>query len=155
MADEARQTPKQPRLAKDADGALDLANSRTTVRSSMGVDSAAVLHLDELDGDRVTAGMSVRVLGELTEIDLEAGRAIIEQREASLAVDLRAIEGYSFHLGDLLQLFGELVPNGDDKASAASCWLLRARIARNVLGLNVELYERAVEAKRAFERDVR
>ena len=51
-------------------------------------------------------------------------------------------------VGEMLQIFGELLVEADGSRT------LRARIARNVNGLNIELYERAVEAKRAFEREL-
>ena len=57
-------------------------------------------------------------------------------------------DGHAFHKGDLFQFLGELLV--DEHGSL----LLRARIARSFQGVDVGLYERAVEVKRAFLQQV-
>ena len=77
-----------------------------------------------------------------------------------MIVDMRMVESATpFHVGDWLQAIGELLIVGEDGSSGdgggggGALWL-RARICRNVNGLNVALYERALEATREFEREL-
>ena len=91
----------------------------------------------------------VRVLGMLVELDIVAGRAVIERCEARVAVDTALLEDTPFHLGELLEFIGELYIR-----SAEDPPVLRARIVRNVTGLNLQLYQRVVADLRTFLQEV-
>ena len=116
---------------------------------STAVSPGVLLRLDELAS--CAPGSSVRVLGKVLRIEHEDGwRAVIELHQARLTVDLSHLpmDGHAFHKGDLFQFLGELLV--DEHGSL----LLRARIARSFQGVDVGLYERAVEVKRAFLQQV-
>lgn len=103
-----------------------------------------MLHLHELTMPG-PAALSVRVLGTLTEINPTTLTARAQHGDASCPLDLRPIDGSHLRLGELYQFLGEL------EVTAAGARLLRVRIARPMHSLHVELYERAIEAKREFE----
>jgi hypothetical protein len=112
---------------------------------STAVCPGVLLRLDELAS--CAPGSSVRVLGKVVRIEHEDGwRAVIELHQTRLTVDLSHLptDGHVFHKEDLFQFLGELLV--DEHGSR----LLRARIARSFQGVDVGLYERAVEVKRAF-----
>jgi hypothetical protein len=116
---------------------------------STAVCPGVLLRLDELAS--CAPGSSVRVLGKVVRIEHEDGwRAVIELHQTRLTVDLSHLptDGHVFHKEDLFQFLGELLV--DEHGSR----LLRARIARSFQGVDVGLYERAVEVKRAFLQQV-
>lgn len=127
--------------------------------SGSGVSSGTIIHLHEITA-HARPGMSVRVLGVLEELDTYTGCAVLThpQRDAALAINLtQALEGArrAFHIGDLLQIVGELnASSAADPGSTGETLVLYARVALVVNGMNVELYERTVDARRAFEDEV-
>ena len=165
----ANNTASEPALAAAAEqpGAHEPGARAAT---SMGACSGRPWHLDELavraaaaDGAVWLAGRSVRVLGVLTALDHAGGSVTIAHRGASLTVDMRLLESATpLHVGDWLQAIGELLLDdspapaleGGAPAGAPAALCLRARVCRNVNGLNVGLYEKAIEATREFEREL-
>ncbi len=109
------------------------------------VSAGVVLHCDEV-ASAGRDGLSVRVLGRLVTFDPHASQAVIEHRDATLAVDTSLLEARAYHAGDLLQFIGELAPSGGTGELG-----LRARIVQSVAGLNISTYERAVDSLREFE----
>jgi hypothetical protein len=135
---------KRARLEEEA-----IPNKAVGPSVSTAVSPGVLLRLDELAS--CAPGSSVRVLGKVVRIEHEDGwRAIIELHQARLTVDLSHLptDGHVFHKDDLFQFLGE--PLVDEHGSR----LLRARIARSFQGVDVGLYERAVEVKRAFLQQV-
>jgi len=91
-------------------------------------------------------GSSVRVMGVLESFDPDASHAKIAMDGVSLAVDVSLVPGADPHrVGSLYQYIGELDVRGTDKT-------LRARVARCVDGLDVEVYKRALQVRRKFLR---
>ena len=118
----------------------------------MAAQAGQQFHLDELTelmsvegSTSPLKGLSVRVVGVLTSLDFAEGMATIKHRGASLVVDMTMVESsVPYHVGDWLQAIGELF------ISDRSVLTLRARICTVVNGLNVELYEKAVDSTRKF-----
>ena len=106
---------------------------------------ALASHASGGDGTSLRDGMSVRVQGVVRSFDPHAATLMIEQRGATLEVDVALLGDVPVHVGDLCQVLGEL------EVPACGSRRVRARIARNVNGLGLELWDRAVKAKRAFE----
>ena len=165
----ANNTASEPALAAAAEQ-TGVHEPGARAATSMGACSGRPWHLDELavraaaaDGAVWLAGRSVRVLGVLTALDHAGGSVTIAHRGASLTVDMRLLESATpLHVGDWLQAIGELLLDdspapaleGGAPAGAPAALCLRARVCRNVNGLNVGLYEKAIEATREFEREL-
>ena len=110
------------------------------------VSHGEVLHIAEIlaRGDACN-GASVRVLGTLEDHDVAAARLRISHAGSTLAVDSSALGGIAVRPGELLQFIGEI--------SVEPPALLRARIIIRVDGLNVQLFDKALQAQRAFLRE--
>ena len=109
------------------------------------VRSGKPLFLDELEGQAEDA--SVRVVGEVTDVDIEVPSCEISHRGHSLEVHLGLVPEHRLRglkPGALFLFIGEL---GRERNK----WRLDARIAKNVGGMDISLYERAVTQLRAFE----
>ena len=115
----------------------------------MGVSHGTVLHIHELLARVRDAGgdggeTSVRVLGSLLRFDPSSCRATIVHDGSQLDVDTSTLGSqHPFREGDMLQFIGEV--------SLQPPALLRARVMRNVNGLNLDVFEHAVREKRRFE----
>lgn len=92
------------------------------------------------------AGTSVRVTGRLVEFDAATACALIEHRGEELSIDVSALGGSRMRQGELLQFIGEAFPG----RHGAPQPYVRARIVRNVDNLDMQTYEKAVLATRAF-----
>ena len=110
------------------------------------VSHGEVLHIGELleRGDAAN-GTSVRVLGTLEDHDIAGARLRISHAGHSLAVDSSALGGIAVRPGELLQFIGEV--------SVEPPPLLRARVMLRVDGLNIALFDKALQAQRAFLRE--
>jgi hypothetical protein len=98
------------------------------------------------DGGESAHGSSVRVMGVLESFDPDASRGVIAMDGASLAVDVSLVPGADPHrVGSMYQYIGEVDVRGADRT-------LRARVARCVDGLDVEVYKRALQVRRKFLR---
>ena len=105
-----------------------------------------------LDEARVSAdGCSARVVGRLVHFDAARATARLEQRGVTLDIDFSFLDPLpQCTQGDLLCCIGELAA----PAEVACAPVLRARVASIVSGLSLDAYERAVEARRTFLREV-
>ena len=123
-------------------------------QQSAGAQAGEVLLLHELDAELRRGGpsalrdRSVRVLGQLVSFDAEAARAVIEHGAATLAVDTSALLDQPLVVGAQLQFIGELAVDEGGEI------VLTARVARGVGDLDLELFGRALAAKREFEREL-
>ena len=123
-------------------------------QQSAGAQAGEVLLLHELDaelrrdGPSALRDRSVRVLGQLVSFDAEAARAMIEHGAATLAVDTSALLDQPLVVGAQLQFIGELAVDEGGEI------VLTARVARGVGDLDLELFGRALAAKREFEREL-
>ena len=93
-----------------------------------------------------TGGTSVRVTGRLVEFDTATARALIEHQGEELSIDVSALGGSRMRQGELLQFIGEAFPGRHGTSQP----YVRARIVRNVDNLDMQTYEKAVLATRAF-----
>lgn len=123
-----------------------------------GVSHGQVLFVHEILARGVTANnLSVRVTGCLAHVDRAASSAsVVDPRSpavasvAALAVDTSQVMEQNFRDDELVRIIGEMCVTADRGGAP----LLRARVLSNVDGLDLEVYERTVLAKRAFEAEV-
>ena len=102
--------------------------------------------LEVRDGGENAHGSSVRVMGVLESFDPDASRGVIAMDGASLAVDVSLVPGADPHrVGSMYQYIGEVDIRGADRT-------LKARVARCVDGLDIEVYKRALQVRRKFLR---
>ncbi|KAL3675358.1 hypothetical protein R1sor_025306 [Riccia sorocarpa] len=92
---------------------------------------------------------SVRVMGLLESFTVDTGIAVISHGGVRFRVDLEHVRDVSLRKGSRYQFIGELVP---DPTYTCDKLKLQARVARNVDGINVDLYEKALQLRRQFER---
>mmetsp|Transcript_27038 Transcript_27038/g.46618 ORF Transcript_27038/g.46618 Transcript_27038/m.46618 type:complete len:114 (+) Transcript_27038:174-515(+) len=85
-------------------------------------------------------GQSVRVLGRVSEGQHQANRLCVEYQDALLFVNTSLLDNVSFREGSLYQFIGEI----------SSDLLLCARVSRCVDGMDLALYEKAVDIRRQF-----
>ncbi|RUS22041.1 telomere-capping, CST complex subunit-domain-containing protein [Endogone sp. FLAS-F59071] len=113
-----------------------------------------VYFLSEITADsQHMIGRSVRVNGTLLEYDAHANRAVIEHEGARLLVDTSLLGVFPHRERSLFQWIGEI--SVSDEHTAAAPLILRARVVRNIDGLDLRLYEQAVRLRRRFERSSR
>ena len=99
---------------------------------------------------------SVRVVGRCVEVNTQQQRVVLQDRAASLCVDIALIADQHFVMDGLYQIIGELREErergGGEEVGAGNGrrLVLRARVARAVDGMDVSLYEQSVRLRRAF-----
>ncbi|KAJ3150402.1 hypothetical protein HDU89_003183 [Geranomyces variabilis] len=122
--------------------------------------AGTILHISEIQRPSRQFGnqVSVRVLGRLVDFDPIHNLALIEHRGASLAIDAALLGPFHHRIKALLQFIGEVERNWTPPETlpfqlgpGAHHPILRARIARNVDGLDVPLYEQALEIRRRLD----
>ena len=94
---------------------------------------------------RCSLGDSVRTVGRLKSQRSEEV-VIIEEGGFDLEVDVSLACECAFRVGSLYQFIGELEDQRDSEGACTKRVLL-ARVARNVDGLDIPLYYRALEAQ--------
>ncbi|XP_044476694.1 CST complex subunit TEN1 [Mangifera indica] len=90
-------------------------------------------------------GASLRVTGKLQEYSVETAIAIIADGSAVLKIDSQHLRDLSFRVGSIYQFIGELHIQPDNEA------ILRARVGRNVDGLDLNLYNQSLQLLRQFQ----
>eukprot|EP00270_Netrium_digitus_P020243 TRINITY_DN8271_c0_g1_i1.p3 TRINITY_DN8271_c0_g1~~TRINITY_DN8271_c0_g1_i1.p3 ORF type:complete len:128 (-),score=34.07 TRINITY_DN8271_c0_g1_i1:353-736(-) len=114
-----------------------------------------IVFLDELEELGAEAlGGSFRVMGRIVKVDnSEGARVEIVHGGASLVVGMQHVGGGGvplvFKEGSLFQFIGEIDPDPFDGMK----FILQARVARNVDGLDENLFRKAIELRRKFEAD--
>ncbi|XP_051125861.1 CST complex subunit TEN1 [Andrographis paniculata] len=93
-------------------------------------------------------GASFRVTGKLQEYDLETAVVAILDGDASLKVDTKHIQ-LNFRKGSMYQFIGELHVEPNNEA------ILKARVGRNVDGLDMNLYRQSLKLLRDFQAESR
>ncbi|CAK9219723.1 unnamed protein product [Sphagnum troendelagicum] len=109
-----------------------------------------IVHLDELHASSpfaATPSQSLRVLGQLNSYDVETGIVLITEAGASLKVDTQLLHDVALRQGSLYQFIGEL------NFTASNEMVLQARVGRNVDGLDLKLYDKALQLRRQFEKE--
>ncbi|KAI8818896.1 telomere-capping, CST complex subunit-domain-containing protein [Fimicolochytrium jonesii] len=99
--------------------------------------------------------LSVRVLGTLIAYDSNNSLALIEYGKARLVVDTALLGPFRHRLRTLLQFIGDVEcdwrpPNRVSFDPPNVGVVVRARIVRNVEGLDVRLYEQAMKLRLEF-----
>ncbi|QDZ21046.1 CST complex subunit TEN1-like [Chloropicon primus] len=101
-------------------------------------------------------GDSVRTVGRLKTV-LSVETVVVEDEGCELEVDVALSNPCHFKPGRQYQFIGELEDRRNSLGSEANTLILVARIARDVTGLDMDLYRRGLEAQeqclREFERN--
>ncbi|KAJ3034926.1 hypothetical protein HDV00_004536 [Rhizophlyctis rosea] len=123
-----------------------------------------ILHIEEILADpKGKAGETVRVLGKLLAFDPVNNMAQIEHAHTNLVVDTSLLGNFSHRNKSLLQFIGELddwvvparqqMPSSPATHAGGEYVILRARIVRNVDGLDLTLYDKALQIRRKFDEE--
>nr|GFB68790.1 CST complex subunit TEN1 [Tanacetum cinerariifolium] len=116
--------------------------------SSAAIPSGALVMLQELNSSspHFKEGASLRVTGKLEVYNVETAIAVIADGGATLAVDTKHLR-INLRVGSLYQFIGELSiqPNNEG--------ILKARVGRNVDGMDLNLYEQSLKLVRQFQSD--
>ncbi|PWA86932.1 hypothetical protein CTI12_AA135750 [Artemisia annua] len=116
--------------------------------SSAAIPSGAIVMLQELNSfsPQFKDGASLRVTGKLEVYNVETAIAVIADGGATLAVDTQHLR-INLRVGSLYQFIGELSiqPNNEG--------ILKARVGRNVDGMDLNLYEQSLKLVRQFQSD--
>jgi hypothetical protein len=107
--------------------------------------SGQIKFINEVADDPTLVGQSFRLIGTLNHIDATENRAQIEHRGRLLDVDTTLLGQFPFHIGSLFQFIGEM--NYDEFSKKL---VLKARVGRNIDGLDMGLYEQALKIRREF-----
>ena len=106
--------------------------------------SGQILRLEELSSNAALhAGASVRVLGKLTGFDAAASEATLEDAGWPLKVDTSLLGQPALRIGGLFSFIGETETRHDGLR-------LRARVVRCVDGIDLGLFDRALQLRRQF-----
>jgi CST complex subunit TEN1 len=85
----------------------------------------------------------------LKSYDAQKNRAIIEYKDFQLKIDTSLLDVFQHKMNALFQLIGEI--ECDAKSSGGNEVLLKSRVIRCVEGLDLDLWEQALELRRKFE----
>ncbi|GMH29312.1 hypothetical protein Nepgr_031155 [Nepenthes gracilis] len=110
------------------------------------VNSGALVVLQELNPSSpyFKHGASLRVTGKLQGYTVETAEAVIADGSASLKVDTHHLS-LNFRVGSIYQFIGELHVQPDNEV------MLKARVGRNVDGMDLNLYRRSLQLLRGFQ----
>ena len=104
-------------------------------------------HIEEILNNEQLHHQSVRVTGRVIRYDAHQNVVVLEspQNQVLLVETHLLTPAMEFTIGSLYQFIGETyITNGQQTVQ------LCARVGRNVDGLNLSLYEQALEAQRRF-----
>ncbi|XP_020585979.1 CST complex subunit TEN1 [Phalaenopsis equestris] len=90
-------------------------------------------------------GQSVRVTGKLESYNVESAMAVIVDGGASLLIDTQNLRDICFRTNSIYQFIGELLIPQDGQVT------LKARVGRNVDGIDLNLYHQSIQLRRKFE----
>ncbi|KAJ8754772.1 hypothetical protein K2173_012161 [Erythroxylum novogranatense] len=113
------------------------------------IQSGVLVTLEDLhpSSSFLRQGASLRVTGKLQEYTVETAIAIICHGNASLKIDTQHLRDLSFRIGSIYQFIGELLIQPDNES------ILQARVARNVDGIDLNLYQHSIQLLRQFQAD--
>ncbi|WMV09893.1 hypothetical protein MTR67_003278, partial [Solanum verrucosum] len=116
------------------------------VASMATIASGALVNLEELvpSSQHFKHGISLRVTGKLQDYDVETAVAVIVDRNASLKVDTQHLN-INLRIGSIFQFIGELLLEPDNEA------ILKARVGRNMDGMDLNLYRQSLQLLRDFQ----
>ncbi|CAM6090023.1 unnamed protein product [Calypogeia fissa] len=93
------------------------------------------------------AQQSLRILGLLESYSVQTAMAVITHGGAKFRVDTQHLRNLEMRIGSLYQFIGELLPDPEFPSQL----MLQARVGRNVDGLDLDLYDKALQIRRQFE----
>ncbi|GFQ05724.1 hypothetical protein PHJA_002716500 [Phtheirospermum japonicum] len=114
--------------------------------STSAIKSGALVTLQELNpsSPEFKQGASFRVTGMLQDYNLETAIAVIVDEGASLKVDTQHLK-LNIRSGSIYQFIGELHIEPSNEA------ILKARVGRNVDGLDLNLYRETLKLLKEFQ----
>ncbi|KAJ3693922.1 hypothetical protein LUZ60_009402 [Juncus effusus] len=106
-----------------------------------GVKSGILVILREFEPSSASLkqGQSIRVIGKLESYEIETGIVVISDGGIKLKIDMQHLRDFNFRTGSLYQFIGELKFGTEHDA------MLEARVARNVDGRDLNLYEQSLQ----------
>lgn len=116
--------------------------------ASSVVSYGALVTLEELrpSSPHFQNGTSIRVIGKLLEYTVETAIAVVADGNATLKIDTQLVK-LNYRLGSIYQFIGELLLESDNEP------LLKARVGRNVDGIDLNLYRQSVQLLKEFQRE--
>ncbi|KAL9237705.1 hypothetical protein vseg_012224 [Gypsophila vaccaria] len=110
------------------------------------VTSGALINLEELkpSSPHFREGASLRVTGKLEDYSVESNVAVIADGNATLKIDTRHVK-LRYRLGSIYQFIGELSLDSGIEP------ILKARVGRNVDGMDLNLYRQTLELLKEFQ----
>ncbi|KAL2464198.1 Phospholipase D p1 [Forsythia ovata] len=123
-------------------------NERFLKMAASSVSSGALVMLDELNPSSpyFKQGASIRVTGKLQEFNVEVAVAVLVDGSATLKVDTQHLN-LNLHMSSIYQFIGELQIDASNEA------ILKARVGRNVDGMDLNLYRQSLQLLRDFQAD--
>ncbi|KAI9289711.1 telomere-capping, CST complex subunit-domain-containing protein [Umbelopsis sp. AD052] len=113
----------------------------------MTVPPGELVMLQDLAQDPVSfQNKSIRATGILTAYNPDSNRAVLEHKGYTLEVATDLLDPFPYKTKDLLQCIGEL-----ELISESHQLLLRARVARKVDGLDLDVYEKTIHMRRKYQ----
>ncbi|CAK9153593.1 unnamed protein product [Ilex paraguariensis] len=114
--------------------------------ASSTISSGALVSLEELSSSspHFKQGASLRVTGKLQEYTVETAIAVIVDGNVRLKIDTQHMK-LNFRVGSTYQFIGELLFEPSDEA------ILKARVGRNVDGIDLNLYKQSLQLLRVFQ----
>ncbi|WOH15876.1 hypothetical protein DCAR_0935422 [Daucus carota subsp. sativus] len=108
----------------------------------------ALVTLEELTSasQHFKEGASLRVTGKLQDYNVETAIAIINDGAATLKVDTQHLK-INFRMSSIYQFIGELHFDSPDEV------VLKARVGRNVDGIDLNLYHQSIKLLQEFQSD--
>ncbi|GAB4851333.1 Telomeric pathways with STn1 [Ancistrocladus abbreviatus] len=108
--------------------------------------SGALVVLQELNpsSPHFKHGASLRVTGKLHEYSAETALAVIADGSTTLKIDTQHLS-LNFRVGSIYQFIGELHIQPENEV------LLKARVARNVDGMDLNLYRQSLHLLTEFQ----
>ncbi|KAG0583726.1 hypothetical protein KC19_3G158600 [Ceratodon purpureus] len=115
------------------------------------VSPGVVVRLHELHSASpyVASDQSLRVLGSLERFDAASGIAVLTDGGSALRVDLQHLRALPLRVGSLFEFIGELEVNPVQELT------LKARVGRNVDGMDLRLFDKVLQFRRKFEEEFR
>lgn len=116
--------------------------------ASSVVSYGALVTLEELrpSSPHFQNGTSIRVIGKLLECTVETAIAVVADGNATLKIDTQLVK-LNYRLGSIYQFIGELLLESDNEP------LLKARVGRNVDGIDLNLYRQSVQLLKEFQQE--
>ncbi|XP_074340255.1 CST complex subunit TEN1 [Apium graveolens] len=116
--------------------------------ASPAISFGALVTLKELTSTspHFKEGASLRVTGKLQDYNVETAIAIINDGGATLQVDTQHLK-INFRISSIYQFIGELHIDSPEEA------VLKARVGRNVDGIDLNLYYQSLKLLQEFQSD--